>query len=73
MGKHKRLIYTDHAREQMYDRGISEAEVEACWEDHHTSKLDKKGNPIYIADVKGRRIKIVVKKQNTRVIITAAD
>jgi len=71
--KRERLIYTEHAREQMYDRGISEAEVEACWNNHHTTYTDKKGNPIYIADVQDRRIKIIVKKQNTRVVITAAD
>ena len=67
------LIYTDHARDQMTDRGISEEEVEACWNDHHTTYPDKKGNPNYIADVRGRRIKVVVNKQNDRVIITVAD
>lgn len=72
-GNRIRLIYTDHAQEQMHDRGISKAEVESCWNDHHTTYTDKKGNPIYIANVQGRRIKIVVKKQNTRVIITASD
>jgi hypothetical protein len=68
-----RLIYTDHALEQMQDRGISKAEVIACWNDHHTEYTDRDGNPIYIANVAGRRIKVVVKKQNKRVIITAAD
>jgi len=57
----------------MIERRISEAEVEACWNDHHTTYTDKKGNPNYIADVRGRRIKVVVKKQNDRVIITVAD
>lgn len=57
----------------MHDRVISETEVEACWLNHHTTKSDKKGNPIYIADVEGRYIKIVVKRQNIRVIITVAD
>ena len=66
------LIYTDHARDQMHDRAISEAEVEACWNNHHTTYTDKEGNPNYIADVGGRRIKVVVKKQNNRVIITTA-
>ncbi len=67
------LIYTDHALDQMRDRRISRAEVEACWNDHHTTYCDKKGNTIYIADVAGRRIKIVVQKGNNRVVITAAD
>ena len=68
-----KLEYSLHARDMMKLRGISEEEVEACWLNHHTTKSDKKGNLIYIADVKGRYIKIVVKRQNTRVIITAAD
>lgn len=68
-----RLIYMEHARDQMIERRISEAEVEACWNDHHTTYTDKKGNPNYIADVRGRRIKVVVNKQNDRVIITVAD
>jgi hypothetical protein len=67
------LIYTRHARDQMRDRRISEMEVESCWNDHDITYTDKKGNPNYIADVGGRRIKVVVKKQDNRVIITAAD
>lgn len=67
------LIYTTHAREQMRNRGISEMEVESCWNNHHTTYSDRKGNPNYIADVEGRHIKVVVKKQNNRVIITVAD
>jgi len=57
----------------MTDRAISEAEVEACWLNHHTTYPDKKGNLIYVADVNDRRIKVIVKRQNTRVIITVAD
>jgi len=68
-----RLIYTDHALEQMRDRRISKAEVIVCWDDHHTEYTDRDGNPNYIADVSGRRIKVVVKRQNHRVVITAAD
>jgi len=68
-----RLIYTEHARDQMVDRHISEAEVEACWSDHHTEYPDKKGNLNYIGDVQGRRIKVVVDKNDNRIIITVAD
>jgi hypothetical protein len=57
----------------MIDRRISEAEVEACWNDHHTDYPDIKGNPNYVGDVQGRRIKVVVSKSNNRVIITVAD
>lgn len=68
-----RLIYTEHARDQMKERHISEGEVEACWEDHLTDYPDKNGNPNYIGNVKGRRIKVVVSKADNRIIITAAD
>ena len=68
-----KLIYTMHARKQMHDRAISEAEVESCWSDHHTTYTDKKGNQNYIADVNNRRIKVVVAKDNPNLIITAAD
>lgn len=68
-----RLIYTEHARDQMIERRISEEEVEACWNDHLTDYPDKKGNPNYIGDVKGRRIKVVVSKADNRIIITVAD
>lgn len=57
----------------MTERRISEVEVEACWNDHYTDYPDKKGNPNYIGDVQGRRIKVVVSKSNSRVIITVAD
>ena len=57
----------------MIERRISEAEVEACWSDHYADYPDKKGNPNYIAEVRGRRIKVVVSKSDNRVIITVAD
>jgi len=57
----------------MIERHISETEVEACWNDHHTDYPDKKGNPNYIGEVQGRRIKVVVSKSDNRVIITVAD
>ena len=72
-GSKPQLIYTKHARDQMRDRNISRVEVEACWSDHHTTYPDKKGNPIYTGEVKGRRIKVVVAKENVRKVITAAD
>jgi hypothetical protein len=57
----------------MIERHISEAEVEACWNDHYADYPDKKGNPNYIGVVRGRRIKVVVSKSDNRVIITVAD
>lgn len=57
----------------MIERHISETEVEACWNEHHTEYPDKNGNPNYIGEVEGRRIKVVVSKSDNRIVITAAD
>jgi len=57
----------------MQERAISEAEVESCLESYHTSYTDTKGNPIYIAHVSGRRIKVVVELQNPKKVITTGD
>jgi hypothetical protein len=66
--------YTRHARERMAERNITEQEVEATLEDHHTEYPDRAGNRVYIGHPDGRRIKIVVKKDSSPpLIITAAD
>jgi len=58
----------------MADRNISEREVEATLSGYHTRYADKKGNPILIGEVNGRRIKVVVLLgSNPAYIITAAD
>ena len=55
-------------------RGISEIEVERTISHHHTSYTDVKGNPIYLADIDGRRIKVVVVKDSDPPhVITTAD
>jgi len=69
-----RPTYTQHAREQMGKRRISDAEVEDVLANFHTSYTDRKGNPIYIGRPNGRRIKVVVVKGSTPPhIITAGD
>jgi len=69
----KNFKYTKHAHERINERAISRKEVAACWNDHHTTYTDRHGNPIYIADVEGRRIKVVVSKENNKKIITVGD
>jgi len=65
--------YTQHARDQMARRGISENEVEAVLSDPHVRYTDRKGNPIFKAEVGGRHIKVVIAKgiEPPRVITTA--
>ncbi len=46
----------------MVQRRISEAEVERAIVDADVEYADKAGNPIYVAHVDGRRIKVVVAK-----------
>lgn len=67
-------IYTEHAIEQKKRRIISDDEVEECINNYETLFYDKKGNLIYRAHIdSGRGIKVVVKKENNKVIITVAD
>jgi len=60
----------------MTERAISEAEVQSCLENYDISYADKKGNPIYIANLAtGRRIKVVVEAGSSDpiIVITVAD
>ena len=72
-GKKKKPIYSDHARDQMADRGISEEEVEFCLNEPERTRPGERDTLILIAHPNGRFIKIVVPRKNPRVIITAAD
>jgi len=67
------LQYLPHARRRMGQRRVSEAEVEACLQHYDISYQDKKGNPVYIANISGRRIKVIVQKENPLVVITVGD
>ena len=73
MEKKKQPIYTDHARDQMADRGITEKEVEFCLNEPEIIRPGERGRLILTAHPNGRFIKIVVPQMEPRVIITAAD
>jgi len=66
-------IYTDHARDQMADREISEEEVEFCLNNPEVTRPGEENTLILTAHPNGRYIKIVVPLKKPRVIITAAD
>ena len=70
-----KIEYLQHALDQMKERRISKEEVESCINDHAVEYTDRGGNPIYVASIKGRRIKVVVKKDcvNPIMVITTAD
>ncbi len=69
------IQYTDHALNQMKDRGISKEEVEKCICDHDTDYTDRSGNSIYVGTVNSRSIKVVIQKGSNDPIwvITAAE
>jgi len=66
-------IYTDHARDQMAERGIGEKEVEFCLNNPEVTRPGEGDTLILTAHPNGRFIKIVVPAKKPRVIITAAD
>ena len=68
-----RPIYTDHARDQMADRGITEEEVEFCLNEPEITRAGERDTLILTAHPNGRFIKIVVPQKKPRVIITAGD
>jgi hypothetical protein len=69
----KKPIYTDHALEQMADRGIEKEEVEFCLNNPEITRPGDCNTLIITAHPNGRFIKIVVPAKKPRVIVTAAD
>ena len=68
------LRFTHHAQLRMQQRKISRAEVEDVVSNYHTSYTDRGGNPILIGHPGGRRIKVVVKKGSSPLlVITVGD
>ena len=68
------LQYTHHAKIRMKQRSISTDEVEYCLRNFYTSYPDKGGNTIYVAYTQSkRRIKVVVAKDNSNIVITVGD
>jgi hypothetical protein len=58
----------------MAQRHISESEVERTLVEYHTGYADRAGNPIFVAHIDGRRIKVVVRRDSEPpTIITVGD
>ena len=68
------IYYTQHAKDRMQQRGITEEEVEYCLQNYHTSYQDK-GKPIYRTDLpSGKQIKVVIAANTEDItVITVAD
>jgi hypothetical protein len=69
----KKPIYTDHAKDQMADRGISRREVEFVLNNPEITRPGEHDTIIMTAHPNGRYIKIGVPVKTPRVIITTAD
>ncbi|MGI8552367.1 MAG: DUF4258 domain-containing protein [Dehalococcoidia bacterium] len=66
--------YSVHARLRMWERDITEHEIETVLTDYHSSCCDDDGNPIYVGHPQGRRVVVVVSLgSNPPHIITVWD
>jgi Domain of unknown function (DUF4258) len=65
--------FSAHARQRMIERNIEVADVAAVLDDPSVTFTDRKGNPCYIREIDGRRIKVVVDAVDTEFVITAID
>jgi hypothetical protein len=69
-----KLSYTKHAIERMLERKITESEILECIQNYDINHTDKKGNPVYRATLSsGRRLKVVVQKEDPNKVITIGD
>lgn len=69
----KKPIYTNHARDQMADRRVTEEEVEFVLNEPEVTRPGDDDCLVLTAHPNGRFIKIVVPVKKPSVIITAAD
>ena len=73
MVKYIKPIYTDHARDQMSLRYISEEEVQFVLNNPEITRPGEGNTLIHTAHPNGRYIKIVAQQEKPRVIITVGD
>ena len=71
------LFYTDHARDRMKERNISEEDVKECLSNYQTSYPDDDNddfvNYVYISPI-GRKIRVVVKEKGShKLVISVMD
>lgn len=59
------IVYTRHARLRMDRRAITEQEIEYTLGHAHTRFTDPDGNPVFIASIGERRLKVVTARGAT--------
>ncbi len=62
-----------HASQRMTERDITLDDIRHVISDHEVSWNDKKGNPCFVRELNGRRIKVVVAADDREFIITVID
>jgi hypothetical protein len=67
------MRWTRNARNRATERKITLAEATQVVEDPDVTFTDRKGNPCSIAEVAGRRIKVVVAADDPELIVTVID
>lgn len=69
-----KFLYTKHAITRMLEREITESEILECIENYDVNHTDKKGNFVYRATLSnGRKIKVILQKENPNKVITVGD
>lgn len=67
------MRWTRHANSRATERNVTLAEATQVVENPDATFTDRKGNPCYMADVAGRRIKVVVAADDPELIVTVID
>lgn len=62
-----------HASRRMAERDVTLDDIRLVISDHQVSWNDKKGNPCFVRELSGRRIKVVVAADDHEFIITVID
>ena len=62
-----------HARQRAVERDITRDQIAAVLDAPDVSFNDRRGNPCYIREIDGRRIKVVVAADDTEFVITVID
>jgi hypothetical protein len=57
----------------MAERGVSMHDIVRVISEHQVTFDDKKGNPCYVRELDGRRIKVVVAADDPDLVITVID
>ncbi len=68
------LVYSNHARQRMTRRRITESDVELAISNADIEHSDRDGNPCYVKTVRGKRIRVVIARgSNPSKVITVID